>query len=150
MQAECQCRGSWGKSIKCIVVSKLEGILTTWTGAIRAAPVARFHQGGGFRPGGSPLVARTTLWICSFAFVVVNSNLRQAIPQRVAREPEQTRGLRLIPPCALQRFADHFVFPLVEGHAVGEEAIGRSVVAIARRVELDVADFQLAALGERA
>src|ERR1019366_1769624 len=110
--AECQCRGSWGKSIKCIVVSKLEGILTTWTGAIRAAPVARFHQGGGFPP----------------------------------------RGLRLVAPGALQSFADHFVFPLVERHAVGEEAVAIRcrVVAIARRIELYVADFQLAALGERA
>src|SRR5260370_24189874 len=81
----------------------------------------------------------------SLGFVVVNPDLRQTIPQRIPREPEQTRGLRLVSARALQSFADHFIFPLVERHAIGEKAIGRSVVAIARRVELYVCAFQLAA-----
>src|ERR1019366_1689571 len=88
----------------------------------------------------------------SLPSVVLNSNFRQAIPQCIPRKPEQTRGLRLVATRTLQRFADHFVFPLVEGHAVGEEAVAIRcrVVAIARRIELYVADFQLAALGEGA
>src|SRR5260370_13251137 len=86
----------------------------------------------------------------SLPFAVVDPNLRQSIPQRVPREPQQARSLRLVAPRALQSFADHFVFPLIEGHAVGKKAIGRSVGAIARRIKLNVADFQLATRGERA
>src|SRR6267143_1576583 len=47
----------------------------------------------------------------SLGFVVINPNLRQAIPQRIPREPKQTRSLRLVTASALQRLTDHFIFP---------------------------------------
>src|ERR1700687_4879605 len=86
----------------------------------------------------------------SLGFVVVDADLGQAVTQCIPRESEETRGLRLVAAGALQSFADPFVFTLVEGHAVGKEAIGRSAAAITRGVELYVAHFQLAPLGERA
>jgi hypothetical protein len=51
MQAECQCRATSGNFFNCIVFSKLRGTGQLGQAAIRGAPVARFHQGGGFRPG---------------------------------------------------------------------------------------------------
>src|ERR1035437_10625215 len=86
----------------------------------------------------------------SLPVVVVNSDLRQAIPQRIPREPKQTRCLRFVAASALQSLTNHFVFPLVKRHSVGEKAIGRSTAAIARRVKLNVGDFQLAARSKRA
>ena len=57
----------------------------------------------------------------SFTTVIVNPDLRQTIAQGISREAEQPRRLRLITACPFQRFSDHFIFPLVERHAVGQE-----------------------------
>src|ERR1035441_4648406 len=55
MQAEYQCCGSWEKSIKCIVVSKLEGILTTWTGVDSRGSGGPVPPGWWFSAGGQPI-----------------------------------------------------------------------------------------------
>ena len=66
--------------------------------------------------------------------------------------------MRFVAARALQRFANHFIFPLVKRHVVGQKVIGRSTrrssrrreAAISRSVELYVAGFQLFARGKRA
>jgi hypothetical protein len=50
MQAECHCRAPRGLFSKCIVFSNQRAAGQRGQAAIRGAPVARFHQSGGFRP----------------------------------------------------------------------------------------------------
>jgi hypothetical protein len=51
VQAECQCRAPGSNFFNCIVSSKLRGDRAAWTSSDSRAPVAQFHQAGGFRPG---------------------------------------------------------------------------------------------------
>jgi len=85
----------------------------------------------------------------SFGFVVVNADLRQAITQRVAREAEQARSLRLVAAGTLQSFA---IFRLPTDRAsCRREGSGRTKRCCdgCARGRVVIGDFQLAARGER-
>lgn len=103
--------------------------------------VARFHRSGGFQPGNlwrlrtsSSLFENANLAILSTKkglattseshhlsalVAVLDPDFREAIPQRITRQSEQARRLRLVAVRSLESFANHFVLPLVESHTVG-------------------------------
>ena len=53
------------------------------------------------------------LFLLLFLRLVPNADFREAIPQRIAREPQHTGGLALVPMSTPQGFADHLVLPLL-------------------------------------
>ena len=59
----------------------------------------------------------------SFGLVpfVRNPDFREPVAQSIARKPQQSRRLALIAVSAPQRLLDHLVFPLLQGHARGQE-----------------------------
>src|SRR5271170_3967653 len=69
------------------------------------------------------LTAGSISWRPGLPFVL-NPDFRQPVAQSIARKPEQASCLRFVSACALQGFANHFVFPLIERHTVREKAVG--------------------------
>ena len=51
------------------------------------------------------------------------AHLRQPVAQRIARQPQQARGLALVAVRAAQRLADEILLVLIERHALGQETV---------------------------
>src|SRR5271170_7703771 len=65
------------------------------------------------------------------------ADFREAVTEGVARETEEAGGLALVAIGATEGLADHLVFPLLEGHAFGEQGVGVAGGFGARAVEVN-------------
>jgi hypothetical protein len=70
-------------------------------------------------------------------------HLRQPVAQRIARQPQQPRGLALVAIRAAQRLADQILLVLIERQTVGQKVIRLIRRAAARRhFQLDIGGVQ--------
>ena len=79
-----------------------------------------------------------------------DAHFREAVAQGVARKAQGARGLALVAVGAAQGFANDFVFPLLERHAVGKDAARNRRTRRGRRaVEMNIGGVERGAGGER-
>jgi hypothetical protein len=71
-----------------------------------------------------------------------DAHLRQAIAQRVARQPEQARGLALVAVGAMQRLANNGLLVGDRASCLREENRRRCRAALGRQIEPDIGRFQ--------
>src|SRR5207245_1627576 len=67
---------------------------------------------------------RAWLVIVPLFRIIGDADFRKPVTQGVARETQQTRGLAFVSVGATESFANHLVFPMLEGHAFGKKTAG--------------------------
>src|ERR1700683_5575946 len=85
-----------------------------------------------------------------FLPLIRNPNLRQPIPERIPRQPEQSRCLTLISICPPQGLANHFIFPVLERHTLGKKSAPTVRCLCRTTIQMTVLGFEPRALRERA
>src|SRR5271155_3311918 len=78
--------------------------------------------------------------------LIGNADLREAVAQGIARKAEEAGGLALVAVGAAEGLANHFVFPLLEGHAFGEQRVSIAGSFRAGAIKMNIAKLELAAV----